>query len=99
MRLGKMPGKVVTKTYFINENHSLPVLSITSNAANLYGFDFGILQNAIKDREVPATLEYFEPGTGRARISGWGGLTGVWYFDLQFAATPDFCAFQGKIWR
>lgn len=70
---GKMPGKVVAKSYFINENTQLPVLSITSNAANLYGFDFGILQNAIKDREVPATIEYFEPGTGeRAFLAGVG---------------------------
>lgn len=70
---GKMPGKVVTKTYFINENNQLPVLSISANADNLYGFDFGILQNAIKDREVPATIEYFEPGTGeRAFLAGVG---------------------------
>ncbi len=70
---GKMPGRVVTKTYFIYENNQLPVLAISSNAANLYGFDFGILQNAIKDREVPATLEYFEPGTGkRAFLAGVG---------------------------
>jgi len=70
---GKMPCRVVTKSYFINENTQLPVLSITSNAPNLYGFDFGILQNAIKDREVPATLEYFEPITGqRAFLAGVG---------------------------
>lgn len=70
---GKMPGRVVTKSYFINENPQLPVLAISANAANLYGFDFGILQNAIKDREVPATIEYFEPGTGqRAFLSGVG---------------------------
>lgn len=70
---GKMPGKVVTKTYFIHENNQLPVLAISTKAANLYGFDFGILQNAIKDREVPATLEYFEPGTGaRAFLTGVG---------------------------
>ena len=70
---GKMPGRVVTKSYFINENNEFPVISITSDAANLYGFDFGILQNAIKDREVPATIEYFEPGTGeRAFLAGVG---------------------------
>ncbi len=70
---GKMPGRLVTKSYFINENTQLPVLAITSNVANLYGFDFGILQNAIKDREVPATIEYFEPGTGkRAFLAGVG---------------------------
>ncbi len=70
---GKMPGKVLTKSYFIHENTQLPVLSISSDAANLYGFDFGILKNAIKDREVPATIEYFEPGTGaRAFLAGVG---------------------------
>jgi hypothetical protein len=70
---GKMPGKVVTKSYFINEDNQLPVIAISSNTANLYGFDFGILQNAVKDREVPATIEYFEPGTGeRAFIAGVG---------------------------
>lgn len=70
---GKMPGRVVTKSYFIHENKQLPVVAISANAVNLYGFDFGILQNAIKDREVPATMEYFEPGTGeRAFITGVG---------------------------
>lgn len=70
---GKMPGRVVAKSYFINESTPLPVLAISSNAPNLYGFDFGILQNAIKDREVPATLEYFEPATGkRAFVAGVG---------------------------
>ena len=70
---GKIPGKVVTKSYFINENNEFPVLSISSSASNLYGFDFGILQNAIKDREVPATIEYFEAETGeRAFLAGVG---------------------------
>lgn len=71
---GKMPGRVVTKSYFINESAQLPVLAITSNAPNLYGFDFGILQNAIKDREVPATLEFFEPATGRRAFAAGVGL-------------------------
>ena len=70
---GKLPGEVITKSYFINENNELPVISISSGASNLYGFDFGILQNAIKDREVPATIEYFEPQTGeRAFLAGIG---------------------------
>ncbi|MBL7940724.1 MAG: CotH kinase family protein [Flavobacteriales bacterium] len=60
---GKMPGKVVTKTYFINENDQFPILSISANSSELYDFNFGILQNAIKDREVPATIEYYEAGT------------------------------------
>lgn len=71
---GKMPGRVVTKSYFINESAQLPVLSISSNAPNLYGFDFGILQNAIKDREIPATLEYFEPNSGERAFQTGVGL-------------------------
>ncbi len=63
---GKLPGKVVTHSYFIGENINLPVISIATNGPNLFGFDFGILQNAIKDREVPATIEYFEPSGERA---------------------------------
>ncbi len=82
----KMPGKVVTKTYFINENNQLPVLSITSNAANLYGFDFGILQNAIKDREVPATIEYFEPGTGER---AWAAGVGLRVFGSSIYNLPQ----------
>ncbi|MBL7808859.1 MAG: CotH kinase family protein, partial [Saprospiraceae bacterium] len=81
---GKMPGRVITNSYFIQENFDLPVLSISSNAPNLYGFDFGILQNAIKDREIPATMEYFEPGSGeRAFVSGVGlRLFGTTIFNL-----------------
>lgn len=71
---GKMPGRVVTKSYFIGENVQLPVLAIASNTSNLYDFDFGILQNAIKDREVPATLEYFEPTTGKRAFTVGVGL-------------------------
>ncbi|MBN8680935.1 MAG: CotH kinase family protein [Chitinophagales bacterium] len=81
---GKMPGKVVTRSYFIQELLDLPVLSISSNASNLYGFDYGILQNAIKDREVPATMEYFEPGgSNRAFVSGVGlRIFGTTIFNL-----------------
>ena len=93
---GKMPGKVVTKSYFINENNQLPVLSITSDAANLYDFDFGILQNAIKGREVPATIEYFEPDTGeRAFLAGVGlRVFGSTIYNLP--QRPISVRFRGK---
>lgn len=71
---GKMPGKVITRTYFINENDQFPILSITADAAELYGFNFGILQNAIKDREVPANIAYFEPGTSEPAFLAGAGL-------------------------
>jgi hypothetical protein len=57
---GKLPSQVATKTYFIGENIALPVISISTNNPNLYGFDFGIYRNAIRDREIPAVIEYFD---------------------------------------
>ena len=70
---GKMPSKVITRTYLINETDEFPILSITADADELYGFDLGILQNAIKDREVPANITFFEPGTSEpAFLSGVG---------------------------
>lgn len=56
---GKLPGKVVSKTYFIGENINMPVIAISGNQEHFYGFDFGIIQNTIKDREIPAVIEYF----------------------------------------
>ena len=69
---GKLPGKVVSKTFFIGENIKMPVISISSNQENLYGFDFGILQNTIKNREIPAQVEYFDENGNRQFIIGAG---------------------------
>lgn len=61
---GKMSSQTTTKTFFIRETYPVPVMSISTADEHLYDFELGILQNAIKDREIPATLEYFEAGTG-----------------------------------
>lgn len=57
---GKLPGPVVTHTFFINENIQLPVINISSNHEHFQDYDFGLIRNAIKDREVPAVVEYFD---------------------------------------
>jgi hypothetical protein len=74
---GKLPGPVVTAAYFIGENIDLPVLSLSTDDAHLYDIDFGILRNAIKEREVPVVIEYFRAGgtrefttTAGARVFG-----------------------------
>lgn len=69
---GKLPGKVVSKTFFIGENINMPVIAISGNQENFYGFDFGIIQNTIKDREVPALIEYFNEQKVREFTSGVG---------------------------
>jgi len=57
----KLPGKIITNTYFINENHSLPVLSISAFPETLWDEEIGIYANAMKGREIPISFEYFLP--------------------------------------
>ncbi len=71
---GKMPSAVITRTFLINEDDQFPILSITADSDELYGFDFGILQHAIKDREVPANLSFFEPGTNTPAFTVGAGI-------------------------
>jgi hypothetical protein len=69
----KLPGKIVTHTYFINENFDLPVFSISTNPSNLYSSDFGIYAegpnyilgnpetaNFGKNWKRPINIEYFD---------------------------------------
>lgn len=56
---GKLPGEVATVSYIIGEDTNLPVLSVSTEHKNLWGFDFGLYQNNYKNREVFAHLEYF----------------------------------------
>ncbi len=57
---GKLPGEVVTASYIIGQDTELPVLSVSTEHKNLWGFDFGLYQNNYKNREIFAHLEYFE---------------------------------------
>jgi hypothetical protein len=62
----KLPGKVVTSTYFINEVRNLPVVSLVTNPTLLWDRQLGIYLNSYKDREIPVSLEYFPLNSGRA---------------------------------
>lgn len=88
--MGELPVILTTYSQSIGENINLPVISIATDGANLFDFDFGILQNAIKDREVPATIEYFETSAECAFKAG-GGIANFWFHHLQFAAKAHFC--------
>lgn len=54
-----LPGKTITNTYFIDEEISVPVISITTNNSNLYG-DEGIYDNWWTDWKKPCYIEYFD---------------------------------------
>lgn len=71
---GKLPGKIVTKTYLYNSENSLPVISLTTAPNNLWDYNTGIYTmgpdagssnpyfgaNFWKDWERPVHLEFFE---------------------------------------
>lgn len=75
----KLPGPMVTHSYFIGEAQTLPILSVSVFPASLWGYRTGIYANSIKGREIPVTLEFFEKDgtsgfkhTAGFRISGQG---------------------------
>jgi hypothetical protein len=61
---GRIPGPVLTNTYFVGEDfqqRGLAVLSLSGDPADFFGVDSGILvQNYKPDREIPIHLEFYE---------------------------------------
>ena len=63
MEEGKLVSDVVTATYIINENHTLPVISLAAEPTDLFGGS-GIYTNYTQDWEVPCNLELYEGDGG-----------------------------------
>ena len=83
---GRLPGEVVTESYIIQKETSLPVLSVSTDHRNLWGFDFGLYQRNLKNREVFAHMEYFDGDGNRAfRINAGLQLFGsqIFLFDQK----------------
>ena len=73
---GKIPGELLTRSYFIDEETTLPVFSFVADPETLFGDQIGIAENLntyyqnesvigtgyypLKGREVPIRLEMFE---------------------------------------
>lgn len=55
----KLPGPTSAATYFINESHVLPVISISTDDENLYG-PTGIFDNTDEEWNKPCYIEYFD---------------------------------------
>ena len=58
---GKLPSDVVTASYIINENHTMPVVSIAVEPSEFSG-DNGIYKNYKEDREIRGSFSVFEDG-------------------------------------
>lgn len=86
MHPGYLPGPVTTKTYFVNENRDLPVISLSTNPDNLWDFNTGIYAtgpnaesefpyfgaNFWEDWEREAHIEFFEDGGSSEFSTGCG---------------------------
>ena len=57
---GKLPSQVLTAGYIVNENHTLPVLSLTADPENLLGTDGIYHQGLPVDNEIVCNLSLFE---------------------------------------
>ena len=89
----KLPSKVVTHTYIVNENTTLPVFSITTNPRNLFddtigiytvGIGTGQYANFSRGWERPINIEYFENG-----VSSFNTPAGVKIVGLHIRRFPQ----------
>ena len=58
----KMPGAITTSTFFVNAEHSLPVISVSTPSKNLWDSETGIYSspNFWNEWERPAHVEFYE---------------------------------------
>lgn len=70
-----LPSIIPTETYFIMDTFTLPIVSITTDNANLYG-GTGIFDNWSTDWRKPCAIEYFD-------------ANGVKQFDATASIKPD----------
>ena len=89
----KLPGKIITKSYFIDENTSLPVISLAVQPDILWDNAYGIYDNNFKEREVPVNLEFIEEnGISDFKLNAGLKLTGqqsLFYPQKSFTITTD----------
>ncbi|TSA33636.1 MAG: hypothetical protein D4R64_13930, partial [Porphyromonadaceae bacterium] len=70
----KLPGPVVTNTYFIGQNPTpAGILSITMETRDLYG-ETGIFDNWGADWKRQCYIEYFEPNTHQPVFKQYAGI-------------------------
>lgn len=60
---GKIPSPVVTASYIINENHTLPVISIAASPIEVFG-ENGIYTKFERNMEIPCNITLFEGDGG-----------------------------------
>jgi hypothetical protein len=70
---GLLPGKILTQSYFLDENSTLPVISLSTDPANMFDSQTGIYVNYREDWERPVHFEFFETD-GLQKVSEDAGI-------------------------
>ncbi|MBT4484603.1 MAG: DUF1573 domain-containing protein, partial [Candidatus Latescibacteria bacterium] len=74
---GFLPGKINTNTYLINEQTTLPVVSLSTDPDNFFDDEIGIYVNYYKNWERQVHIEFFEPnGTFGFEIDAGASIYG-----------------------
>src|SRR3990172_3489180 len=69
----KLPSPIITRSYFIDENISLPVISIAFSPETFWDKEIGIYVHNYKEREIPVHFEFL-PAAGNPGFSLDTGL-------------------------
>jgi hypothetical protein len=89
----KLPSPVLSRTFFINENIRLPVVSIAHFPETFWDSTSGIYRKNFKEREVPIHFEYFESGGNLAFSMNAGlqltGQASLYYPQKSFTISTD----------
>ncbi|OGU48233.1 MAG: hypothetical protein A2000_11285 [Ignavibacteria bacterium GWB2_36_8] len=89
----KLPCRIHTYNYFINESTDLSVISLSAFPETLWDEEKGIYDNQYKSREIPVTIEFFEPDRSKGfsidaglRMTGQASLN---YPQKSFTISTD----------
>ncbi|MFZ1292495.1 MAG: lamin tail domain-containing protein [Melioribacteraceae bacterium] len=89
----KLPSKIITKSYFINENFSIPIISLSTEPSILFDNSFGIYANNFKEREIPISIDLIESnGNLGLNVNAGLRLTGqasLFYPQKSFTISAD----------
>jgi len=56
---GQLPSQITTRTYIVGVEHDLPIVALSTEPANLFGYE-GIYLRSFQDIEAPVHVEFYE---------------------------------------
>ena len=93
IRANTIPSPTVTRTFFINEGSTLPVMSLSTPPDLLWDPQIGIYEHNLKNREIPIHATFFPKAKPQASISmphsRLSGQASLLYPQKSFTVAAD----------